>query len=143
VARGAAPRRGTRPTCIIGDVPGRSRTLTSDDLAALLERCAVERAGAKAATDVTEAQLQILLARIAALTEALRDTEGGEAERLAARILVGDLATVAGQFRGRASSVRAALAGAEQGLRDALSKFKAAGARDAPPADLRDKSGHE
>src|SRR5687767_13378847 len=115
-ARCVVPRRGTRPTYMIGGVPSRARTLTSDDLAALLDRFPVERMGAKAVADVTEAQLQTLLARIAALTDALRDTQGGDAERLAARILVADLATVVGQFRGRANTLRATLAGAEQGL---------------------------
>jgi hypothetical protein len=128
---------------MIGGVPSRVRALTSDDLAALLDRFPVERMGAKAAADVTEAQLQTLLARIAALTDALRDTQGGDAERLAARILVADLATVVGQFRGRANTLRATLAGADQGLRDALARFKAPDAGTPPRAGHRDKSGHE
>jgi hypothetical protein len=117
---------------MILDVPDHPRALTSENLAALLERLPVERAGAKAGSEVTDAQMQRLLGRIAALTDALRETHGGNGERIAARILLDDLATVVGQFRGRANTARAALAGAEQGLRDALAGFKVSGGPAAP-----------
>ena len=127
---------------MIREVPRHARPLTSEVLASLLEQFPVERAGTKAGSEVTDAQTQMLLGRIAALTDALRETQGGEAERLASRILLGDLATVVGQFRGRANTARAALAGAEQGLRDALARFKASGSRTAPAADLRYNPGN-
>jgi len=128
---------------MIGGVPSRARALTAADLAALLERFPVERVGARGTTEVAESQVQMLLARIAALTDALREAQGSEAERLAARMLVGDLATVVGQFRGRANTVRTALTGAEQGLREALARCKARVPAAAPATDPRNESGHE
>ena len=128
---------------MIRGVPSPPRALTPADLTALIERFPVERAGAKGGPEVIESQAQLLLARIAALTDALRDGQGSETERLAARMLVGDLATVVGQFRGRANTVRGALTEAEQGLREALARFKARSPRAAPPARLAEESGDE
>jgi len=101
------------------------RAFTSDDLAALLERFSPERAGAKPSADVTELQVRLLLSRIAALTDALRDAEPHEAARVAHRILLSDLALVAGQFRGRTNGLRASLAEALAGLRDAIAQCEA------------------
>jgi hypothetical protein len=96
-----------------------SRTLTLDELVELLERFRQEPAGSKTAPEIAESQLQLLLARIKALTDALRDAESNEAARLAARIVVSDLDAVADQFRGRANTMRAALARALADLREA------------------------
>jgi hypothetical protein len=85
-----------------------NRTFTADDLTALLERFRLE-ASAKSTAEVTEAQLDIALARIAALTEALRNADDGEASRLASRLLLGDLAMVAAYFRARTNDIAVSL----------------------------------
>lgn len=105
------------------------RTFTSDDLAALLERCPVEHVGTRLSLEVTEGQVQLLLSRIAALTDALRDVESNETTRLAYRMLLSDLALVAGQFRGRANGLHASLAEAVASLGDTIAHCEA------PPAD--------
>ncbi len=78
---------------IIDGVP--RRTLTSDELTQLLERFPLERAAGRPLEGTTEAQVQLLFGRIAALTEALRGTESNETTRLASRMLLVDL-----DFRG-------------------------------------------
>lgn len=101
------------------------RAFTFDDLAALLERFPQERAGARLSADVTEHQVQLHLARVAALTHALRDAESNEATHLAHHILLSDLAVVAGQFRGRANGLRASLKETLASLSDALAHGEA------------------
>ena len=86
------------------------RTFAPGDLTDLLERFRPERAGQKASPEIAEVQIQLLLTRVAALTDALRGAESNEATRLASRIVLNDLAAVAGQFRARANTMRPALA---------------------------------
>lgn len=95
-----------------------SRTLTLDEVVDLLARFRQDPAGSKTAPEIAESQVQLLLARIRALTDALRDAESNEAAGLAARIVVNDLAAVADQFRGRAHTMRVALARALADLRE-------------------------
>jgi hypothetical protein len=97
-------------------VPG--HPLTSRELTELLERFPLERTGGRTLEEMTEAQLQLLMARIAALTDMLRGAEPNDAAHLASRMLLGDLATVAAQFRGRANGTRSSLAKALADLRD-------------------------
>jgi len=94
----------------------------SNDLTALLERLRLQSAGAASLPEVHQAQLDLLLARIASLTEALRDTKSDETSRLAARLLVADLGLVAAQFRGRANDIAASLTRAIDGLSSDLVK---------------------
>jgi uncharacterized protein YPO0396 len=98
-------------------VPGR---LTADDLTQLLERLTVERAGAQSSVQAGDAQIEMLCARVTLLTEALRDAEASDAGRLAARMLLADLAQVTTQFRGRTNSLRASLEAAVNEMRAAL-----------------------
>jgi uncharacterized protein YPO0396 len=98
-------------------VPGR---LTADDLTQLLERLAVERAGAQTSVQAGDAQVEMLCARITLLTEALRDAEASDAARLAARMLLADLAQVTAQFRARANGIRVSLEAAVDDMRAAL-----------------------
>ena len=99
------------------------REFTLNDLTDLLERFRPERtAGKVAPAEITEAQVQLLLARVAALTDALRGAELNEPVRLAMRVALNDLATIADQFRGRTNTMRAALAKALADLRDARSE---------------------
>ena len=84
------------------DVP--QRTLTSDELTQLLERFPLERAGGRPLEATTETQVQLLLGRIAALTEALRGRESNETTRLASRMLLVDLTSAAAYFRGRTNT---------------------------------------
>ena len=105
------------PTITIFHVPGR---LTADDLTHLFERLTVERAGAQTSVQAGEAQIEMLCARVALLTEALRDAEASDAARLAARVLLADLVQVTAQFRGRANTIRASLEAAVHDMRAAL-----------------------
>jgi len=117
----AAGEGGSRlkpaPTITIFHVPGR---LTADDLTQLLERLTVERAGAQSSIQAGAAQIEMLCARVTLLTEALRDAEASDAARLAARMLLADLAQVTRQFRGRTNSLRASLEAAVDDMRAAL-----------------------
>jgi hypothetical protein len=92
--------------------------LTAERLAELLDRFRPERAGQKALSEIDEAQIQFLLTRVVALTDALRGAESNETTRLASRIVLSDLSTVASQFRARANTMRPALARALADLRD-------------------------
>ena len=104
------------PTYYYG-VPG--RTLTLEELTEVLERFPVERAGGRTLDDTSEAQAQALLARIAALTDVLRDAEPAEPARMAARLLLSDLSAIAAHFRGRANTMGPPLASALGELRQA------------------------
>jgi hypothetical protein len=94
-----------------------NRALTPDELTPLLERFRPERARGKTPSEISDAEVQLLLARIAALTDALHDAEPNETARLASRILLSDLAVLAAQFRGRANAMRTSLAKALEELR--------------------------
>ena len=98
------------------------RASTTGELTALLERLRVQPAGANTPADVTRAQLDVLLARIGSLTDALRGAEPNETTRLASRLLINDLAAVAAQFRGDANAMRASLASALDGVANALAQ---------------------
>jgi DNA anti-recombination protein RmuC len=94
--------------------------ITADDLARLLERLSVERGAAQSPAQAGDAQVEALAARIQLLTEALRDAEPSDAARLAARMMLADLAQVTAQFRGRANGIRTSLETAVQEMRAAL-----------------------
>lgn len=96
---------------------------STDDLAALLARIGVQRAGGKNTPEVAEAQADVLLARISALTAALRATSDGETAALASRILLADLSLLAAQFRGHTNTMRTSLAAALDELRVALNRI--------------------
>lgn len=100
---------------MIHEVPDSARP--SHDLTALLERLRLQPAGPASLSEVNRAQLDLLLARIASLTEALRDAPSDETSRLAARLLLADLSSVAAQFRGRANDIAGALTRALDGIR--------------------------
>lgn len=94
------------------------RRLATGELTELLERFPVERAGSQAVEEVTGARIQLLLARIAALTAMLRDAAPDETADLVSRLLLNDLAAVAAHFRGRANEMRSSLAKALADLRE-------------------------
>jgi hypothetical protein len=108
-----------------------SRKFTLDELTALVERFCPDRAGSRVPPEIAESQVQLVLARIAALTELLRGAEPNEPARMAARMALNDLAAVAEQFRGRTNAMRATLAKAIAELREAGSQ--ALPRRDAEP----------
>lgn len=93
------------------------RAISSDGLVKLLEQRHLPPAGPKHTSDVTLQQVDILIARIASLTEALRGAEQDEAAQLASRILLEDLALVVAQFRARANELVESLTGAQDGIR--------------------------
>jgi hypothetical protein len=96
------------------------RTFTADDLTALLERFRLQQAGAKSTSEVTQAQTDLLLGRIASLTDALRTAESGDTADLASRLLINDLALVAASLRARANEISASLTLALEGVRGEL-----------------------
>jgi hypothetical protein len=100
--------------------------VTADDLTRLLEQLAIERGHAQTGAQASDAQIELLVARITLLTEALRGAAAGDAARLAARLLVADLAQVTAQFRGRTNWIRAALESAIEEMRAALGPARAA-----------------
>ena len=95
------------------------RAISPNDLVQLLERAHPAPAGAKRTSDVTLEQVDILLARVASLTDALRGALEGEAVHLTGRLLISDLALVTAQFRGRTNELVAALARARGELDNA------------------------
>jgi DNA anti-recombination protein RmuC len=105
-----------------------------EDLTMLLERLDVQRAGAKSPSEIADAQVERLLARVAALTGALRAASQNDTARLASRVLLDDLALVAAQFRGNANDMRASLSSALDDLRGALEQI------DSPRADSRGRT---
>lgn len=96
------------------------RATSPDRLSLLLERARLPQAGATFSADVTQAQIDALLGRIALLTEALRGAPDTEDARLASRLLLSDLALVEAQLRARANELAAGLSRARDGLRAAL-----------------------
>ena len=88
-----------------------------DDLTALLQQLRLQQPGAKSTSEATQAQIDLLLARIALLTDTLRDAEWSEPSRAAARLLLADLAMVSAQFRGNANSISERLAGTLETVR--------------------------
>lgn len=129
-------------TGMIRDVAG--RMLTSDDLTLLLERFRAERAGSRTTADMTDEEGQVLLARMAALTDALGSAEPNDVARLASRVLLSDLAFVAARFRGRTNTMRASLDETLKDLRAALARTEVSAGSSAPsPPSLRDKPSDE
>ena len=84
--------------------------MTSEELAQLLERFPLERASGRTLDETVDMQIQVLLARIEALTEMLRRAGRDENAHLASRILLSDLTAVAVHFRGRTNTMRSTLA---------------------------------
>jgi hypothetical protein len=78
----------------------------ADDLTTILKQLQLQRADGKSPADVTHAQVELLLARIASLTDALRGApQSGDASQITARLLLADVAMVAAQFRGTTTSL--------------------------------------
>ena len=96
------------------------RAISPDELILLLERVRLPSAGEKHAPDVSLEQVDVLLARIASLTEALRGATEDETAQLTSRILIGDLALVTAQCRGRANELVGALTRARDDIRGEL-----------------------
>jgi hypothetical protein len=93
------------------------RASAAADLTKTLERLRLEQAGARSTSEVAQAQIDLMLARIASLTDVVRSAESQEAFRLACRLLLADLALVAAQFRGRANELAEALDREIEGIR--------------------------
>jgi DNA anti-recombination protein RmuC len=100
--------------------------VTAGDLTRLLEQLAIERGQAQTPAQAGEAQVELLAARITLLTEALRGAEASDAARLAARLLVADLAQLTAQFRARTNGIRASLESAVEEMRAAIGTERAA-----------------
>jgi hypothetical protein len=93
------------------------RTISPDELILLLERLRLPSAGERHAPDVALEQVEVLFARIASLTEALRGATEDDIARLGGRMLIGDLALVTAQSRGRTNELVGALTRARDNIR--------------------------
>jgi hypothetical protein len=118
--------------------------LTSEELTAVLDRFRVERPGPRSLSEITEAQVDLVVARLAALTDAIRGGESNEATLLASRILLSDLAFVAGQFRGRANAMRVSLTSTLADLRGVMADLERSDVKPPPtPTPEGDEAGNE
>ena len=97
-----------------------------DELTALLQQLRLQQSGGKSPTEVAQAQTDLLLSRIASLSDTLRDTQGGaewnDASRAAARLLLADLAMVAAEVRGNATALHEQLTATLDDARIALER---------------------
>ena len=75
------------------------------DLTAVLRQLRLHQAWTQSPSEITQAQVELLLVRIAVLTEALRGTESNESSRSATRLLLADVAMVSAQFRGNTNAL--------------------------------------
>ena len=75
------------------------------DLASVLQQLRLQRPGASSPVEATQAQIELLLTRIASLTEALRGEAPNGSSPEMARLLLADLSMVAAQFRGNTTAV--------------------------------------
>ena len=98
------------------------RTSSPDPLAGLLLTLRLQPAGMTSPSEAAHAQLDLLFERVATLSKALRDADGGAIPRVAARLLLADLAMVAAQLRGHATAHSASLASALENVREILDK---------------------
>ena len=96
------------------------RSSQIDGLTAVLQRLRPHQAGTQSPSEVTQAQVELLMVRIASLTEALRGAESNESSRNAARLLLADVAMVASQFRGNTNALDERLTRALENARLAL-----------------------
>jgi hypothetical protein len=90
--------------------PVPDRASSTGDLTALLQQLRLQDPGGKSPSEVHQAQIDLLLARIASLTDTLRTADWNDTSRTAARLLLADLAMVTAQLRGRATATSETLA---------------------------------
>ena len=88
-----------------------------DGLTAVLQRLHLHQAGTQSPSEVTRAQVELLLARIASFTPALRAAESNESSRIAAHLLLADVAMIAAQFRGNTNALGERLTRALENVR--------------------------
>lgn len=92
-----------------------------EPLSTLLEQLQLQDGTGKSPPAVAQAQVDLLLARIAALTGWLRGADDTcEASRAAARLLLADVAMIVAQFRGETNALDARLDAAIDAARAAL-----------------------
>ena len=100
--------------------------MSTDDLTALLQQLRLQQPGAKSPAQIAHAQTDLLLSRIASLSDTLRDTQRGaewnDTSRAAARLLLADLAMVAAEIRGNATAIHEQLTGTLEDARVALER---------------------
>ena len=96
------------------------RAPSPSDVTALIAGLSLVPAEPRSPTDLTQAELDLVLARMSALITLLRDAAPSDTTRLAERLLLADLAFVAARFRAGADAASASLEGALDALRSAL-----------------------
>lgn len=93
-----------------------------DDLAVVLQQLRLQRAEAHSPSEVTQAQVELLLARIASVTDALRGARPSETSGAATRLLLADIAMATASFRSHANEVGIRLSRALEDARLALER---------------------
>lgn len=91
-----------------------------DELTALLQQLRLQQPGANSPGEVARAQTDLLLARMAALTDTLRVAEWNDTSRAGARLLLADLAMVTAQLRSNAVATGEGLTTTLEHVRQAL-----------------------
>ena len=75
-------------------------------LSAVLQQLPLQHADRKSPSEVTQAEIELLLARVASLSETLGGaTQSTETFRTAARLLLADVAMVTAHFRGDSNTL--------------------------------------
>ena len=98
-------------------------TLTAAALAAALERLQLRPPDVQTVPAAMHGEVELLCARIASITELLRaDPAWSDATRVAARLLLADVAAVAAQFRADTNESAGALARTLDSIRSLLDR---------------------
>lgn len=94
-----------------------------DDLTAILQQIRLQQADNQSPSEITGSQIELLLTRVAALTNALRRAKPANGmSRAASRLLLADLAMVTAQLRANTNALDGRLTRALDDARAALER---------------------
>jgi hypothetical protein len=93
-----------------------------DPLAELLQQLQLQTSRAGSPSEAARTESDLLLDRLAALTRALRGADASDTSRIAARLLLADVAMAAARLRGDASTHAASLMRVLDDVREILDR---------------------
>lgn len=96
--------------------------IAPERLVELLQQLQLQTSRAGSPSEAAQAASDLLLDRLAALTRALRGADANDTSRIAARLLLADVATAAAQLRGEASAHAASLTRVLDDVREILER---------------------
>jgi hypothetical protein len=96
--------------------------IPSDRVLELLQQLQLQASRADTPFDAAQAQSDLLLDRLAALTRALRGADASDSSRIAARLLLADVAMTTAGIRGEASAHEASLTRVLDDVREILER---------------------